>query len=203
MINEALWASAMAFLLQCYSIRGLSVVAALNITNTLQNIFNIVFISLGSTVAIIVGQQLGSGKMQEAKSTAIKMIIFSTLTSIVTGILMTFFAALFPLLYNTTEDVRTLSSKLIIISALVMPLCAFTHASYFTLRSGGKTIITFLFDSFYVWIVNIPLAYCLSHFTDLPMVIVYLIVQGSEILKCTVGGIMVKKGIWLNNIVGN
>ena len=203
LINEALWASAMAFLLQCYSIRGLSVVAALNITNTLQNIFNIVFISLGSTVAIIVGQQLGSGKMQEAKSTAIKMIIFSTLTSIVTAILMTFFAVLFPRLYNTTEDVRALSSKLIIISALVMPLCAFTHASYFTLRSGGKTIITFLFDSFYVWIVNIPLAYCLSHFTDLPIVIVYLIVQGSEILKCTVGGIMVKKGIWLNNIVGD
>lgn len=203
LVNEALWSAAMAFLLQCYSIRGLSVVAAMNINSTLQNIFNIVFISLGSTVSIIVGQQLGSGKMEEAKITANRMIVFSTLVSVVTGLLMAAFNGVFPMFYNTTEEVRTLASQLICVNALTMPLFAFTNASYFTLRSGGKTVITFFFDSFYVWLVNISLAYCLSHFTDLPIVLVYLIVQGSEIIKCTVGGIMVKKGIWLNNMVGN
>lgn len=203
LVNEALWSAAMAFLLQCYSIRGLSVVAAMNINSTLQNIFNIVFISMGSTVSIIVGQQLGSGKMEEAKSTATKMIVFSTLTSIFTGLLMTLFSSVFPRFYNTTEEVRALASQLIIVCAVTMPLFAFTNASYFTLRSGGKTVVTFLFDSFYVWLVNIPLAYCLNHFTGLPVVAIYLIVQCSELLKCMVGGIMVHKGVWLNNMVND
>lgn len=203
LINETLWSAAMAFLLQCYSIRGLSVIAAMNINSTLQNIFNIVFISMGSTVSIILGQQLGSGKMETARISARWMIVFSTLTSIGTGLLMTAFCQVFPMFFNTSREVRALAGELILANALTMPLFAFTNASYFTLRSGGKTVITFLFDSFYVWLVNIPLAYCLSHFTALPVVLVYLIVQGSEIIKCTVGGIMVKKGIWLNNIVGD
>lgn len=203
LMNEALWSAAMAFLLQCYSVRGLSVVAAMNISNTLQNIFNIVFISLGSTVAIIVGQQLGSGRMEEAKLTAGRMITFSTLTSMGTGLLMALFGGFFPGFYNTSEEVRILAEKLILVSALTMPLPAFTNASYFTLRSGGKTMITFFFDSFYVWLVNIPLAYCLCRFTELPVVLVLFLVQGSELLKCIIGGIMVKKGIWLNNMIEN
>lgn len=202
LLNETLWASGMAILLQCYSVRGLSVVAAMNINSTLSNIFNIVFISLGSTVSIIVGQLLGSGKMEEAKITASRMMVFSTLTSVVTGLLMAMFNRLFPLCYNTTPEVRSLAGSLILVTALLMPLPAFTNASYFTLRSGGKTLITFFFDSFFVWIVNIPLAYCLSNFTELSIVLVYLTVQGSELLKCIIGYIMVKKGIWLNNMVG-
>lgn len=202
LVNEALWSGGMAVLLQCYSIRGLSVVAAMNINSTLANIFNIVFISLGNTVSIIVGQLLGSGKMEEAKITASRMIVFSSLSSAITGLFMAAFSRLFPLCYNTTPEVQNLAASLILVTALLMPLPAFTNATYFTLRSGGKTLITFFFDSFYVWLINIPLAYCLSHFTSLPIVLVYLIVQGSELLKCIIGYIMVKKGIWLNNMVG-
>lgn len=67
LLNEALWAAGMAMLTQCYSIRGLNVVAALNIANTINNVFNIVFIALGDSVAIVVGQLLGAGKMKEAR----------------------------------------------------------------------------------------------------------------------------------------
>ena len=75
------------------------------------------------------------------------------------------------------------------------------HGCYFTLRSGGKTWITVLFDSVYVWVVDIPLAYVLAHFTGLPIVLVYLSCQLIETLKCILGYILVKKGIWLQNIV--
>ena len=65
LLNETLWAAGMAMLTQCYSVRGLNVVAGLNISNTINNVFNIVFIALGDSVAIIVGQLLGSGDMPE------------------------------------------------------------------------------------------------------------------------------------------
>ena len=59
----------MAILTQCYSIRGLNVVAAQNIANTINNVFNVVFIALGDSVAIVVGQLLGAGNMKKARDT--------------------------------------------------------------------------------------------------------------------------------------
>jgi len=201
MINEALWASGMAIIVQCYSFRGLNVVAGINISSTITNMFNIVFIALGSSVAVIVGQLLGANKMKEAKETAVKLIFFSVVSCIMVGILMAIVAPLFPAIYKTNDEVKYLASRFIMVAALCMPLNAFNHASYFTLRSGVKTIITFLFDSVFVWVVSIPMAYILTRYTGLHIIVVYLICQTSEIIKCIIGFILVKKGVWLQNIV--
>ena len=84
---------------------------------------------------------------------------------------------------------------------MVMPLCAFSHCAYFTLRSGGKTIITFLFDSVYTWIVLIPFAYILSNYTSLSIAAVFFLVQFIEVIKVIIGAFMLKSGVWLQNIV--
>ena len=201
LLNETLWAAGMAMLAQCYSVRGLNVIAAQNISNTINNVFNIVFIALGDTVAIIVGQLLGAGKMREARDVDNKMITFSVLCCSCVALVMFFLAPLFPKLYNTGEGVRQLARYFIMITALFMPQNAFLHASYFTLRSGGKTIITFLFDSVFIWCVSVSIAYTLSRFTTLPVLAVYTLVQAGDIIKCVIGFILVKKGVWLQNIV--
>lgn len=199
--NEALWSAGMAVLLQCYSVRGLNVVAGMNISNTIGNLFNIVFVSLGSAVSIIVGQLLGAGKMEEAKDTAGKLIFFSVVCCIGVGAVMALISPFFPRIYNTSDEVRYLARWFIVVAAICMPLQAFTNATYFTLRSGGRTFITFLFDSVFVWVVSVPLAFVLSRYTDLHIILVYFCCQFMDIVKCIIGFWMVKKGIWLQNIV--
>ncbi|WP_099466961.1 MATE family efflux transporter [Konateibacter massiliensis] len=201
MINEALWASGMAFIMQCYSVRGLDVVAGMNISTTISNMFNVVFIALGSSVAVIIGQLLGANKMEEAKESATKLIFFSVVCCVFIGALMALIAPLFPAIYNTSDEVKYLASHFIIVAAICMPINAFNHASYFTLRSGGKTIITFLFDSVFVWVCSIPAAFLLSRFTGLPIITVYLICQLLDFIKSIIGYILIKKGVWLENIV--
>lgn len=201
LLNETLWAAGMAMLTQCYSIRGLNVIAALNISNTINNVFNIVFLALGDSVAIIVGQLLGAGKMKEARDTDNKMIAFSVISCTVMAVFMLLLAQFFPLLYNTSSDARALATYFIMLTAVFMPQNAFLHASYFTLRSGGKTIITFLFDSVFIWCVSVVIAFTLSRFTALPVVAVYAFVQMGDWIKCVIGFVLVKKGIWLQNIV--
>lgn len=201
LFNETLWAAGMAMLTQCYSVRGLNVVAGLNISNTINNVFNIVFIALGDSVAIIVGQLLGAGKMKEARDTDNKMLAFSVFCCTCVALVMLLLASLFPQLYNTTPAVRLLARDFIIITAIFMPQNAFLHACYFTLRSGGKTIITFLFDSVFIWCVSVVTAYALSRFTGLPVLAIYTLVQLCDLIKCVIGFILVKKGIWLQNIV--
>lgn len=202
LVNEIMWAGGMAFLNQCYSIRGLDVVAAQNISSTITNLFNIVFIALGSAISIIVGQLLGAGKMEEAKDTDTKLIAFSVLSCVGIGLVLIVLAPLFPMLYNTSTQVKELATWFLRIAAMCMPLAAFMHASYFTLRSGGKTIVTFLFDSVYMWCISIPLAFVLSRYTDMNIVPLFLSVQLIDIIKCIIGFILVKKGVWLQNIVG-
>ena len=201
LINETLWSLGTAMLNQCYSTRGLAVVAGLNISSTVSNLFNVVFIALGSSIAIVVGQLLGAGKLEEAVDTDRKMIFFSVSSCFVVGMSMFLIAPLFPQIYNTSQDVRELATRFIRISSACMPLYAFMHASYFTLRSGGKTWITFLFDSVYIWVFNIPLAFVLTRFTGLYIVYVFLCCQLIEIFKCVIGFILLKKRIWVNDLV--
>ena len=201
LLNETLWAAGVAMLTQCYSVRGLNVIAAQNISNTINNVFNIVFIALGDSVAIVVGQLLGAGKMKEARDTDNKMIAISVLCCTCVALVMLLLAQFFPLMYNTTEDVRRLATYFIMIAAIFMPQNAFLHASYFTLRSGGKTIITFLFDSVFIWCVSVTIAFALSRFTSLPVVAVFTLVQAGDFIKCIIGFVLVKKGVWLQNIV--
>lgn len=199
--NEALWAAGMAVIMQCYAYRGLTAVAAFNITSTINNVFNVVFIALGCSVSIILGQLLGAGKLEEARDSAMKLIAFSVVSCILAACVMAACSGVFPSIYKTEEEVKELASKLILVAAVSLPLQAFTNASYFTLRSGGKTFVTFLFDSVYVWVIMIPLALALSKYTLIPVVLVYLLVQGSELFKCIIGYKMVKNGVWIVNMV--
>ena len=203
MINEILWSVGMAILMQCYSVRGLDVIAAMNISSTISNLFNVVFLAMGSALAIMVGQHLGAGKLEEARDVDNKLIAFDLASCVVMGGLMILCAPLFPRLYNTTVDVKELATSFMRVAAACMPLHGFMHAAYFTLRSGGKTMITFLFDSGFVWCLNIPVAYVLSRYTGVPIVPLYLICQLVEIVKCSVGFVLVKKGVWINNLVAD
>ncbi len=201
LINEFLWSAGLTTLNQCYSVRGLSVVAACNISDTIGNLFNIFFLSMGSSVGVIVGQILGAGDFKKAHETDTKLIATSVGLCVFVGILMAGVAPFFPLLYRTEDSVRKIATSLILIRALCLPIGAFMNASYFTLRAGGSTLITFIFDSVSIWIVAIPIAYCLSRFTTMPIEPLYLIVSVSDLVKCVIGFVMVKKGTWLRNIV--
>ena len=203
LVNETLWSAGQAMLVQCYSVRGLSAVAALNISTTVSNLFNIIYIALGSAISIVVGQQLGAGKLEKAVETDRKMIFFSVASCFVVGGVLFVIAPLFPQIYNTSNEVRDLATGLIRIASIFIPLYAFYHASYFTLRTGGKTFVTFLFDSCYVWLINIPVAFVLSRFTDMPLLPVFFACQCAEIIKAVVGYILLKKKVWVNNLVGS
>ena len=201
MLNEVLWAAGMTAVTQCYSVRGLEVVAGLNIATTITNLFNIIYLQLGSCISIVVGQYLGAGELEEAKDADNKMIVFSVFCCVIVAGLMLVVGGFFPQIYNTTEEIKALATSFIAVSAMIMPFCSFGHASYFTLRSGGKTMVTFLFDSVFTWIVVVPAAFLLAHFTGLGIVGVYFLVQATELIKVVIGYRMVRSNVWLVQMV--
>ena len=201
LVNEFLWSSGMAVLLQCYSVRGLDVVAACNIATTVSNLFKVVFLSMGNAVAIMVGQALGANDIERAKNCTWRLMTLSVGSNLIMATLLAIFAPAIPNIYNTEPHVRQIATQLIYVVAVMMPAYSFSHCCYFTLRSGGKTIITFLFDSVFTWCVNVPAAWLLAYKTGLGIVPLYFGVQALEMVKVVVGFVLVKKGVWIHNIV--
>ena len=198
--NEALWSGAQATLNQCYSVRGLSVVAATNIFATICNVFNVSFIAMGSAIAIILGQKLGAGEIRQAREDADKLTLFSVLICIGAGVLLFMTSFFFPDIYNTSREIKDLAGTLIRIEAFFMPMHAYCNACYFILRSGGKTVTTFIFDSVFIWLVTVPLAWILANLTGIPIIPMYIMVRASELAKCLIGWRMTKAGTWAQNL---
>ena len=201
LVNELLWSSGKTFLGQCYSMRGLEAVSADNICRTVSNLFFCAFISMGSAISIIVGQILGTGDLERAVDEDRKLIAFSVVLCVAVGVVMGLFAPLMPRIYNTSDTVRRLASQLIIVTAVFMPAYGFTNACYFTLRAGGQSFITFVFDSFFQWTLVVPLAYVLSRYTDMPLVPMSVAIECMELIKCALGYFYVKRRKWVKDLV--
>lgn len=199
--NEFLWAGGMAVLTQCYSIRGLEIVPGLTISNAICNLLNVVFVALGSAVGILSGQTLGAGQYEQAKKNAFRLMWFTGGICVILTVILISVSGVFPKLYDTTKQVCQYGQWFIIITALFFPVQGFLNALYFTLRSGGKTVVTFLFDSVFTWVVTVPFAFLLCKYSSLSIFIVYAIVQSVDLIKLSVGYILIRRGIWISNIV--
>ncbi|MBQ7656611.1 MAG: MATE family efflux transporter [Clostridia bacterium] len=201
LMNELLWSIGMSTLTAVYSMCGLVVVSALSISSTISNLFNSVYMSMGTAVAVMVGQALGAGDFEKAKSDVWKLIAFGIAGAAAMGILLALFAPLIPRAYTgVTQDVRDMATRLLRVTSCAMPLYAFAHCTYFTLRSGGKTIITFLFDSGYTWAISVPLALLMVKVVRADIIAAYATVEGANVIKCVIGYLFVKSGKWIQNL---
>lgn len=201
LMNEAMWSGGMAFLTQCYSLRGLNVIAGFNITSTLFNMANVAILAIGTAIAIIIGQLLGANKIEEAVDKDNKLIAFAMILSVGIGLIVALMAPFFPELYDTTEAAKEVATKLMLLQACFFPSFAFMNSAYFTMRSGGKTFITFLFDSVFVWVVSVPIAFVCSRYTGMSVYMIFLFVNLADLIKIAIGAIMLKKRMWVQNIV--
>lgn len=203
MFNELLWSLGMTLINQNYSTRGLTVVAAVNISSTAANMFKIIMMAMGAVAAILLGQQLGANQIEEAKKTNYKLTFASVVMHLAIAGVVIAASPFIPLVYNTEAEVRGLATSFLIISAISLPIQSVAHQAYFAIRSGGRTLLTCLFDCVYTWVVPLPLSFVLCRMTDWPMTWIMMGICFAELIKAIVGMILVKSGIWAKNIIND
>ncbi len=201
MLNESLWSVGMTVISSSYSSRGLEVVAANNIASTAWSLFCVLMFAMGSVVAIMVGQQLGAGNIEQAKETDRRLIFVTLVSHLVMGGLLFLAAPLIPLLYEVGGQTHDLAVDMLRIQGIVLPAHAFVHVVYFTLRSGGKTLVTFLFDCVFTLGVSATLSVILCRMTALPIMTCYALVQGTDLVKVLIAIPLLKSNCWAKNII--
>ena len=142
-------------------------------------------------------------KKTEAKSSAMKLIWFSVFLSVIIGLVMALCSPLFPKIYKTSDTVHFIATELLFVVSFFMPVHAFTNGTYFTLRSGGKTVMTFIFDSGFVWLCSVPLAFVLSRFTAMPIHWLFVCGQAVEGLKAALSLLLLQRVQWVRRLVGS
>ena len=200
-LNETFWQIGYTIQMQSLSLKGIDAVAAVNIASTISSLFIYMTFALGNVMAIITGNLLGNNMFEEAKKTVWKITRLTVFIGIGMGVLMLLISPFYPLLYgNVEKEVLAISTKLLIIEAAAAPFTTIYNDMYATLKCGGNTVITFLYDCGLLWGLNVLFSVILSRFTGLGIVMIYLIIKSLEIVKDVIGIYLVKKGVWLSNL---
>lgn len=201
LMNEFLFSLGNAVNTQLQSTCGLNVLPAANISGTIYNLACVAFIAIGSATGIIMGQMMGARETKEKiQESFTKITALSMVATVVLAGAMACTSGLFPQIYNTSQEVRDLAAKLICIYACGMPFSAYVHAAYFAMRSGGKTLLTTVFDSGFIWFFSLPLTFLLCHFTNLSILVIACVPITADILKCIFGYYVIKSGRWIQNL---
>ncbi len=201
--NELFWSLGETTITQNYSLRGITAIAAFNIANVVIMVCGTVQQTLGNCVGIILGNELGAGELDKAREDCPRLMMLALLTSFLTMALMCVAAPLVPRFYNTGDSVRQTATYLIFASAAIQPFGSLVHSAYFAIRSGGRTLMTVLFDSLFTWVVVVPSCYLLVHYTSLNLLQLYICVNLTTVIKTFFGIYLLKKGVWIRNIVND
>ena len=200
-LNECLWSVAITMRNQCYSTRGVTSLAATSISSTVFNVFSVIYLAMGSAIAIMVGARLGAGDIEGARDTSRKMIAFSVCAAAAIGLALLSVTPYLPKLFDVGESAQSLASYMLRAQCFFMPVYAFANTSYYTIRSGGKVLITMLMDSVFMWACVVPISAILAYATDLSIYWLYPLCQATEILKVALGIILLCKYNWARKMV--
>ena len=199
--NETLWQVAYTIQMQSLSLKGIDAVAAINICSTISSLLIYMTYALGNVMGIMTGNLLGNNQFREAEETVWKVTKLNFFIGIGMGLLILIISPFYPLLYgNLDKEVLALSTKLLIIEAAAAPFTTIYNDMYVTLKCGGNTVMTFLYDCGLIWLLNVLFSVILTRFTGLGIVMIYLIIKALEIIKAVIGMYLVKKGVWLSNL---
>lgn len=199
--NELLFSAGLAGMLQGFSLRGIQAVAACNIAMTVANVFTCVFYSVGNTLAIMVGHELGAGRHEDAEEIGWKLNSLGLLTAFAVAFIVSLLAPYIPFLYNTKNDVRRLATVLIWVTASYWPFRAFVYNCFFMIRAGGKAVWTTVMDSGFMWVVRMPIVWSIGYLTNMDIRLFYFIIYWLAAIQCILAYWMVKHSGWKRNLV--
>ena len=200
LLNEFVWSMSLTMIVFCYAYRGKAVISAVSIATVVLDFTFIIINGLASAISILVGKELGANNLERAKENSYKLMTFAIILCVILGVIFAFTAHNITYFYNISEEAISIAKKMIVIVCGLMPITAFYLSGFFTIRAGGKSIYTLLCDSVFQVLIVLPTAYILCKYTQINIVLIYLIVQSFEIIKGIISLFIIKYANWANNL---
>jgi putative MATE family efflux protein len=201
-INEVFWSVGITVYFAVYAHISTSALAAIQINATIEEIAFVLFIGLGNACAIMIGNRIGEGEIEQAYEYSRRFLIMVVLLAIFLGICILFLREPIIGLYEVSSEVAETVNKLLIIFSLALWLRSINFILFVgVLRAGGDTRFAMYMEIFSVWVIGVPAALIGGIILNLPVYGVYLLVLSEEVVKAIIILRRYKSRKWMHNLV--
>lgn len=199
--NEFIWGLGTTMYSLAYGRMGDNAVAAITIATTIQDIVVVLFQGLSAATAVILGNEMGAGKLKRAEKYAKNFFILQFLVTLAAmglcyGIRWNIIG-----MYRISEEVARDVNLCLIVFILYMPFKMFNYVNVVgVLRSGGDTKMCLVLDTSGVWIIGVPMAFWGGLYLRQTIYVVYAMVMTEEVYKAVLGYMRYRQKKWLRNL---
>lgn len=199
--NEFIWGLGTTIYSLAYGRMGDQAVAAITIATTIQDIVVVLFQGLSAATAVILGNELGAGKLKRAEQYAKNFFILQFLVTLAAMALCYMIRGNIIAMYRITPEVARNVNLCLLVFILYMPAKMFNYINIVgVLRSGGDTRMCLLIDTSGVWLIGIPMAFLGALVLKQTIYVVYAMVMAEEIYKAGIGYWRYRQKKWLRNL---
>ncbi len=203
-LNDICWGLASLVYSAVYGRMGTQTVAAIQICNTVNNLFLVAIFGLSSAAAVMVGNSIGAGKEGLGKNYARRFSILGVMLGVVLGLLLAVTSPAVLNVFNVSDKVRSDSQIVLYIISVIFFIRVFDVILIVgILRGGGDAKQAFLIEGFTMWFIGVPLTILGAFVFKLPVYGVYALAILEEVSKCILGLIRLKSGRWIRNVTHN
>lgn len=199
---EAAWSLGQVLYSIAYAKLGEEATAAIQIANTIQNVFFVLVRGIANACTVMIGSKIGSGDEEEAYEYAKHFMIIATILGVILGSIQALTPKLTLMLFRgLDQSLYDVSKTLLVVMGLTFVIRVFTATGIVgVLRGGGDTTFAMIIDVGSVWIVGVPLAFIGAMLLKIPVYWVYAIVTIEEVIKIIVIIPRVISKKWIKNI---
>lgn len=199
--QELGWALGITTLMGIYAHMGNQALAAMTITDTLNQFLNILIFGSVSAAAVMTGNTVGAGRLGRARVLARRFSRYSPVLGATVGLIMIVFSSLLPTLFQVSAQSRELAATLLVILGFYQAFRSFVfHLSVGIFRGAGDTRTAMVLELGGVWVMGIPLAWLGSVVLRLDFPLVYLLAESHMFLQTLVAYRRLRSGKWIKPV---
>lgn len=202
--NELVWGGGFTMYSVIMGHLGTDAVAANSIANIVKNLIASLAMGIGNGGAIIVGNELGAGKLERAKAYGGKLCRIAVISGICSGI---FLLAVSPAVLIVSDLSPTAEEYL----KWMLVMCSYYMIGKYVngttisgiFCAGGDSRFGFLCDTVTLWCFTVPAGFITAFVLKMPVLLVYFIINLDEIVKLPAVYRRYKKYRWLKDLTIN
>jgi Na+-driven multidrug efflux pump len=200
-LNEIGWSMGISLFNAIFGRISTEVLAARNIADTVFRMLLVVFVGMGISCYIMIGNAIGAGEPGKAREYAANFSWLAPVVGIAAGLVLAALSPFIPRLFRVSPDTLAYARNFLLVSAAMFPFKALSIVQIVgILRAGGDTRFSLILDVGGVWLIGLPLAYFSGLVLYWPPVLVFFLASSEEIAKSFLGILRTRSGKWVNDL---
>lgn len=179
---------------------GTKAFAAMILTNPLQALVMGALSGVSQAAGVMIGKRLGADDSNSAYQDSKRLMYTGLACSVLLSVFIMVLNNYYVLIFNVEDDVRQMTSFLLIAYALVAPVKVQNMILGGILRSGGKTAYVMLIDLIGTWIFGVPLGMSAAFVFNLPIAAVYFVLSMEECVRVIISLVIFGKRKWIKRL---